>query len=146
MHVVARCNNREFYFTTADDFALLLAHLRELVRKYEVTVYAYTLMPNHIHLLLQAPTHEALGRPLRWFMTERSGGIGPVGRDVANLRKIIFLTGTPQRRARAFPQEYGRPLLAMWGAMSKRAPKTIEAPLPAGFCDFSLDTRSGDDQ
>ena len=70
MHVVARCNNREFFFSTAEDFALLLAHLREVVRTYEVTVYAYTLMSNHIHLLLRAPTHEALGRPLRWFMTE----------------------------------------------------------------------------
>ncbi len=70
MHVVTRCNNREFYFTAAADFELLVSHLRELVRTYEVTVYAYTLMSNHVHLLLQAPTHEALGRPLRWFMTE----------------------------------------------------------------------------
>lgn len=31
---------------------------------------AYTLMSNHVHLLMQAPTHHALGRPLRWFMTE----------------------------------------------------------------------------
>ena len=65
MHVVARCNNREFYFTSAEDFDCLLAHLRELVRTYEVTVYAYALMSNHVHVLLQAPTHEALGRPLR---------------------------------------------------------------------------------
>ena len=70
MHVVGRCNNREFSFTTAEDFDLLLAHLRELVRTYEITLYAYTLMSNHVHLLLQAPTHDALGRPLRWFMTE----------------------------------------------------------------------------
>jgi putative transposase len=70
MHVVARGNNREVSFTTAEEFDLLLAHLRELVRPYEVTVYAYTLMSNHVHLLMQAPTHEALGRPLRWFMTE----------------------------------------------------------------------------
>ena len=70
VHVVARCNNREFYFSAAEDFELLLAHLRELVRTYEVTLYAYTLMSNHVHLLLQAPTREALGRPLRWFMTE----------------------------------------------------------------------------
>ena len=70
IHVVARCNNREFYFTTANDFELLLAHLRELVRTYAVRVYAYTLMSNHVHLLMQAPTHEALGRPLRWLMTE----------------------------------------------------------------------------
>jgi len=40
-HAVARCNNREFYFTTAEDFDLLLAQLRELVRTYEITLYAY---------------------------------------------------------------------------------------------------------
>jgi len=70
MHVVARCNNRDFAFTTPDDFEVLLAHLREVVRTYEVTLYAYTLMSNHVHMLLQAPKLEALGRPLRWFMTE----------------------------------------------------------------------------
>jgi putative transposase len=70
MHVVARCNNREFYFRTTEDFECLLAHLREMRRDYEVTLYAYTLMANHVHLLLQAPAREALGRPLRWFLTE----------------------------------------------------------------------------
>jgi len=70
MHVVARCNNREFYFTTGEDFAVLLAHLREMRRSYEVTLYAYTLMSNHVHLLLQAPKAEGLGRPLGWWMTE----------------------------------------------------------------------------
>jgi len=70
VHVVARCNNREFSFTTAEDFDLLIAHLRELVRTYEITLYAYALMSNYVHLLLQAPTHEALGQPLRWFREE----------------------------------------------------------------------------
>ena len=55
VHVVARCNNREFCFTTPEDFELLLAHLREMIRTSDVTLYAYTLMSNHIHLLLQAP-------------------------------------------------------------------------------------------
>ncbi len=70
VHVVARCNNREFYFSTPEDFAVLLAHLHEMVRSYDVTLYAYTLMSNHVHLLLQAPKLDALGRPLRWFLTE----------------------------------------------------------------------------
>ena len=30
MHVVARCNNREFYFTTPEDFEILLEHLGEM--------------------------------------------------------------------------------------------------------------------
>jgi putative transposase len=70
VHVVARCNNREFYFTTPGDFEVVLAYLGEMRRTYEVTLYAYMLMSNHIHLLLQAPRRDALGRPLRWFMTE----------------------------------------------------------------------------
>ncbi len=70
VHVVARCNNREFTFTAEADFEVLLTHLRDMSRTYDVPVYAYTLMSNHVHLLLQAPTRDALGRPLRWFMTE----------------------------------------------------------------------------
>lgn len=70
VHVVARCNNREFSVTTPADFEVLLTHLREMRRTYDVTVYAYTLMSNHVHLLLRAPKVDALGRPLRWFMTE----------------------------------------------------------------------------
>ncbi len=70
VHVVARCNNQEFSFTTPEDFAVLLGHLREMVRIYEGTLYGYTLMSNHLHLLLQAPKLDALGRPLRWLLTE----------------------------------------------------------------------------
>jgi putative transposase len=70
VHVVARCNNRAIGFTTPDDFAVLRAHLHEMCRTYDLVVYAYTLMGNHVHLLLQAPTREALGRPLGWFLTQ----------------------------------------------------------------------------
>jgi len=55
VHVVARCNNRECSFTTPADFAVLLAHLRALVRTYDGTLYAYTRMSNHVPLVLQAP-------------------------------------------------------------------------------------------
>ncbi len=75
VHVVGRCNNREFCFTTPDDLRLLLAHLGEMARAYDVTLYAYTLMANHVHLLLQAPRAEPLARPLRWFF------LGPMRRN-----------------------------------------------------------------
>jgi putative transposase len=70
MHVVARCNNREFYFAAPEDFEILLDHLGEMGSAYEVRLFAYTLMSSHIHLLLQSPDADALGRPMRWFMTE----------------------------------------------------------------------------
>lgn len=62
VHIVARCNNREFALATAEDLAVVLMHLREMARIYEVTLYAYTLMSNHIHLSGQAPTRDTLGR------------------------------------------------------------------------------------
>jgi putative transposase len=55
VHGAARCNKQESCFTTPEDFELLLALLREMIRTSDVTLYAYTLMSNHIHLLLQAP-------------------------------------------------------------------------------------------
>lgn len=70
IHIVSRCNNREFYFKTTDDFTILLAHLAEMCGTYEVVLYAYTFVSNHVHLLLQAPTAHELGRPLRWFLTQ----------------------------------------------------------------------------
>jgi putative transposase len=70
VHVVGRCNNREFCFTTPADFLMVGAQLAAMVRTYEVTLYAYTLMANHVHLLLQAPRADPLARPLRWFFRE----------------------------------------------------------------------------
>jgi len=70
VHVVGGCNNGEFCFTTPDDFRILLTRLEEMTRNYGVTLYAYTLMANHVHLLLQAPLTERLARPLRWFFRE----------------------------------------------------------------------------
>jgi hypothetical protein len=51
--VVARCNNREFYFAAQEDFEVLLDHLGEMGSAYEVRLSA-----------------DVLGRPIRWFMTQ----------------------------------------------------------------------------
>lgn len=70
IHVVARCNNRQFLLQDAADFERILRLLAVMRSSYGVTVYAYTLMSNHVHLLLQSPQGIRLGRPLRWFLTE----------------------------------------------------------------------------
>jgi REP element-mobilizing transposase RayT len=70
VHVVARCNSRDFFFTTPEDFEAMLSTLRGMIRTYEVTLYTYTLMSNHVYILLQVLKLNALGRPLRWFITE----------------------------------------------------------------------------
>ena len=42
MHVVARCNNREFYFAAPEDFEILLDLLGEMGSAYGVRLFAYT--------------------------------------------------------------------------------------------------------
>jgi REP element-mobilizing transposase RayT len=62
-HVVARGNRREAVFLGHGDYKTYLCRLAVYRARYEVTVHAYCLMPNHVHLVLG--TAEA---PLDRFM------------------------------------------------------------------------------
>ncbi|HYN13478.1 MAG TPA: transposase [Burkholderiales bacterium] len=52
MHIIQRGNNRGACFHTDSDYLVYLLHLRELSGKFDCSVHAYCLMPNHVHLLL----------------------------------------------------------------------------------------------
>jgi REP element-mobilizing transposase RayT len=62
-HVIARGNQRQLTFLAKGDYEAYLARLKRYRGRYGVVLYAYCLMPNHVHLLLQ--TAEA---PLAKFM------------------------------------------------------------------------------
>ena len=51
-HVVQRGHNRRVVFAEPGDFQRYLEDLRELKTLYDVKVYAFCLMTNHVHLLL----------------------------------------------------------------------------------------------
>jgi putative transposase len=63
-HVTQRGNRRMNVFFGDDDYLLYLDLLRERCRRAEVEVWAYCLMPNHVHLILTPATPEGLGRAL----------------------------------------------------------------------------------
>jgi REP element-mobilizing transposase RayT len=62
-HVIARGNHREPTFLTDPDYQAYVTRLATYQKRYGVALYAYCLMPNHVHLLLQ--TSES---PLAKFM------------------------------------------------------------------------------
>ena len=62
-HVIARGNQQQPTFLTDLDYQAYLFRLAKYQKRYGVLLYAYCLMPNHVHLLLQ--TSEA---PLAKFM------------------------------------------------------------------------------
>jgi REP element-mobilizing transposase RayT len=62
-HVIVRGNQRRKTFLSPQDYETYLERLTRYRRKYDTTLYAYCLMPNHVHLLL-----ECSDQPLAKFM------------------------------------------------------------------------------
>jgi len=52
-HIYNRGNNRQDVFKNKKDYNRYLDNLREFRHKHNVSVIAYCLMPNHVHLLLR---------------------------------------------------------------------------------------------
>jgi len=52
-HVIARGNRLQKIFLDDRDYELYLNFLREYKARYQLFLYAYILMPNHLHLLIE---------------------------------------------------------------------------------------------
>jgi len=63
-HVTQRGNRRQAVFFGEADYELYMDLLREACGREGVAVWAYCLMPNHVHLILTPRTPEGLGRAL----------------------------------------------------------------------------------
>lgn len=52
-HLTQRAAGKEPLFVEDSDYIFMLANLREIAQKRSLTVFAFCLMPNHLHLLLR---------------------------------------------------------------------------------------------
>ena len=84
-HVIARGNNRQVCFTNEDDMAFYMHCLNDYAEKHNVSVHAWVLMTNHIHLLATP-----------WEKNSISKMMQDVGRlYVRYFNKTYKRTGTP---------------------------------------------------
>ncbi|MBE9398255.1 transposase [Pontibacterium sp. N1Y112] len=60
-HVIQRGHNKQPVFLEDEDYSYYLSSLKDWRCEYGVKLYAYCLMTNHIHLLLEPSTSEGLG-------------------------------------------------------------------------------------
>jgi putative transposase len=51
LHIVQRGNNRNPCFFCKGDYQVYLGMMKDALDKFECTLHAYVLMPNHVHLL-----------------------------------------------------------------------------------------------
>ena len=61
-HITQRGNRRQRTFFRSSDYHAYKGLLAEFCRQHEVRVWAYCLMPNHAHLILEPKTHMGLAR------------------------------------------------------------------------------------
>ena len=63
-HITARGNGRQSTFLSDQDRSIYLDMLRQNRRQFGLTIWAYCLMPNHIHLLAVPERADSLARVL----------------------------------------------------------------------------------
>ncbi len=61
-HLIQRGNNRQAIFFTEDDYRSYVAALQQAKSTCQCRLYAYVLMTNHVHLLVEPTQVGDLGR------------------------------------------------------------------------------------
>ncbi len=71
-HVLNRASGRVEIFHTDADYSDFEELLKELTELYEIRILAYTIMPNHWHLLVYPTKDGTLSKGLQWLSTTHS--------------------------------------------------------------------------
>jgi putative transposase len=89
-HVTQRGNRREAIFFEEGDQEIYLDMLAEQTRKADVAVWAYCLMPNHVHLILLPTRSDGLGRAVGETHRRYTNFINARGRWTGHLFQSRF--------------------------------------------------------
>lgn len=71
VHLTVRCNNKKSFFNLEQDFSGIVSWLNTLPLFFQISVHHALIMPNHIHLLATAQSHNA-GMAMSYFLTNLS--------------------------------------------------------------------------
>ncbi len=63
-HLIQRGNNREAIFAVEEDYRFYLDCLKDAAERYGVSIHAYVLMTNHVHLLATPENEQSLPKML----------------------------------------------------------------------------------
>ncbi len=63
-HITQRGNRRQKVFFQASDYESYISLLREWCNRYSVEIWAYCLMPNHVHIVAVPHTEKGLSRAI----------------------------------------------------------------------------------
>ena len=64
-HIIQRGNNRQACFFAEQDYTVYLDKLKDSAAKHNVSIHAYVLMTNHLHLLMTAPSIDGISQVMQ---------------------------------------------------------------------------------
>jgi putative transposase len=115
--VTFSCYRRQPYFEATNVFDLFVHCLEDMRRRFELCVYGYVVMPEHVHLLSSEPPHAKLAEAIHYLKLSfakrlRSGRSGDNGgtfwqkryydRNIRNYREFVvklrYLHRNPVKR------------------------------------------------
>ncbi len=84
-HVIARGNQRQKVFLDKEDYLKYLKLMDEYLEHHGMAVYAYCLMPNHLHILLEQAADQPLSRYMQRLQSAYTGYFNRKHKKVGHL-------------------------------------------------------------
>ncbi len=151
-HVTQRGNRREPTFFGDDDYRLYRDLLAEAAAKAEAEIWAYCLMPNHVHIILTPADPDGLRRTFadlhrrytarinarnRWTGHLWQGRFGSVAMDEAHLFSAVRYVSLNPVRARLTTQAQDWPWSSVRAHLAGRDDGVVKvAPVLSRIEDF----------
>ena len=66
-HIMVRGNQKQKIFYDQKDYTRYLRIVKSSKKKYNILIYAYCLMPNHCHLLIDAAISKNISKFMQWI-------------------------------------------------------------------------------
>lgn len=66
-HIITRGVQKQIVFKCKNDFIKYLEIAKKAKRKYKILIYAYCLMSNHVHLLIETESAKSMSKFMHWL-------------------------------------------------------------------------------
>ena len=153
-HALTRGNGRVTVFHDEGDYAAFIELIDRAIKRHPIQLFAYCLMPNHVHFVLHADPPRSMSQWMHWLLTTHAaryrmkyGGSGhiwqgrfktfPIQQDAHLLRVMRYVERNPLTASLVQRAEAWR-----WSSLVERdcgAPARVALPpltLPADWSDF----------